>query len=83
MGEIMITTAAAWGVFLVAGAGVAVLPWTDREAREVTTALAAFPSVVRRLARVYRNVRRAHVSRRPPAPTAWRGAFAGELSSLS
>ena len=76
MGEIMITTAAAWGVFLVAGAGVAVLPWTDREAREVTTALAAIPSVVRRLARAYRNARR-------PTAVAWRGAFAGELSSLS
>jgi len=76
MGEIMITTAAAWGVFLVAGAGVAVLPWTDREAREVTTALAALPSVVRGLARAYRNAR-------SPIAVAWRGAFAGELSSLS
>ena len=76
MGEIMITTAAAWGLFLVAGAGVAVLPWTDREAREVTTALAAVPGVVRRLIRAHRRAR-------PPAPVAWRGAFAGELSSLS
>jgi hypothetical protein len=78
MGEIMITTAAAWGVFLVAGAGVAVLPWTDREAREVTTALAAVPSVVRRLIRAHRRARPP-----APAPVAWRGAFAGELSSLS
>ena len=82
MGEILITTAAAWGVFLVAGAGVAVLPWSDREAREVTTALAAIPSVVRRLARVYRSQRRT-LGRRSPGAVAWRGAFAGELSSLN
>ena len=71
MGEIIVTTAAAWGVFLVAGAGVAVLPWTDRESREVTTALAAIPGIVRRLTR----------TRRPAF--VWRGAWAGELSSLS
>ena len=78
MGEIMITTAAAWGLFLVAGAGVAVLPWTDREAREVTTALAAVPSTVRRLARAWRTS-----NPRPSARVAWRGAFAGEVSTLS
>jgi hypothetical protein len=83
MGEILMTTAAAWGVFLVAGAGVAVLPWTDREARAVTTALAAIPSTVRRLARAHRRARQTGRNARHPSRVAWRGAFAGELSSLS
>lgn len=42
-----IDISAAWGLLAVAAMGVAVLPWSDREVRESSEAIAAFPLVVR------------------------------------
>lgn len=41
------TTLGAWGLLLVAGTGIAALPWTDRELRASATAFATAGRLIR------------------------------------
>lgn len=59
------TLAAALGVLLLCGVGIAALPWRDAELLEALSALRAVPGVVRAVL----PTRRAH-----PAPRRWSGS---------
>ena len=68
MTDIVLTAAACAGTLLVAGTGIAVLPWTERERRSVLLALSTIVAIVR-----------GTVSSRPSLPAARRPLPRGGL----
>jgi hypothetical protein len=87
--EIFATAAACAGALVVAGTGIAVLPWTEREHRAVLGAFATMASLLRAplrgsLAIVRGSVERPSellLSRRsPPGVLPWNSSFPLELT---
>jgi hypothetical protein len=54
--DLLITAAACTGTLLVAGTGIAVLPWTERERRSVVVALSTIVAIVRGTVRSRRSL---------------------------
>jgi len=69
--DILLTTAACAGTLLVAGAGVAVLPWTERERRSVVLALSTLTAILRGTV----SSRRSLPAARCPLPATPSGSF--------
>ena len=79
MTEIFTTAAACAGTLIVAGTGVAVLPWTERERRAVVLSLSTIAAILR--GTVHRRPLPAARSPLPALPSFPSGSFEWNSSS--
>ncbi len=87
MTEILTTAAACAGTLLVAGTGIAVLPWTERERRAVMVAFRHAASASRQAWATIAAILRGTVDRRPvpaalpPGAVPWNSSCPPSIAS--